>query len=70
MHSEANRNPADDFFAGLGAPARRALENAGINTMTLLSRKTKKEILMLHGMGPSSIPKLQEKLRAAGLDFK
>ena len=57
---EAERKPADGFFAGLGAPARRALENAGINSVLLLSRKTKKEILKLHGMGPSSIPKLEE----------
>lgn len=67
---EAARKPADGFFGGLGAPARRALENAGINTVNLLSRKTKKEILKLHGMGLSSIPKLEEKLKAAGLDFK
>jgi DNA-directed RNA polymerase alpha subunit len=66
---EATKNPADGFYTGLGAPVRRALENAGINTVSHLSRKTKKEILQLHGMGPSSIPKLQEKLRAAGLDF-
>jgi predicted RecB family nuclease len=67
---EAAREPSDGFFAGLGAPARRALENAGINTVNLLSEKTKKEILKLHGMGPSSIPKLEEKLKTAGLDFK
>ena len=67
---EAAPKPADGFFAGLGAPARRALENAGINTVSHLSHKTKKEILQLHGMGPSSIPKLEEKLKAAGLDFK
>jgi hypothetical protein len=38
--------------------------------VTLLSKKTKKEILKLHGMGPSSIPKLEQKLKAAGLGFK
>jgi predicted RecB family nuclease len=67
---EAARKPSDGFFAGLGAPAIRALENAGITTVTLLSKKTKKEILKLHGMGPSSIPKLEQKLKAAGLGFK
>ena len=69
-NSEAARSTADEFFAGLGAPARRALENAGIHTVFHLSHKTKKEILQLHGMGPSSIPKLEEKLKAAGLHFK
>ena len=66
---EAARASTDGLFAGLGAPARRALENAGITTVTQLSKKTKKEILGLHGMGPSSIPKLEEKLRAEGLGF-
>ena len=66
---EAANSTSDKLFAGLGAPARRALENAGIHTVFHLSHKTKKEILQLHGMGPSSIPKLQEKLRAAGFDF-
>jgi predicted RecB family nuclease len=66
---EAARKQSDGFFAGLGAPARRALENAGIATVAQLSEKSKKEILKLHGMGPSSIPKLEEKLKAACLDF-
>ncbi|HEY2350311.1 MAG TPA: hypothetical protein VGH64_14940 [Puia sp.] len=67
---KVSTEPSNDFFAGLGAPARRALENAGINSPARLSKKTKKEILQLHGMGPSSIPKLERKLNAAGLNFK
>jgi hypothetical protein len=50
---KASAVPSDDFFAGLGAPARRALENTGINSPALLNWKTKKEILQLHGMGSS-----------------
>jgi hypothetical protein len=58
------------FFSSLGAPARRALENKGITTLQQLSKFTAKEILTLHGMGPSSIPKLESALKAAGLAFR
>ena len=59
-----------DCLGNLGAPARRALENAGITTVRLLSTCTEREILQLHGMGPSTIPKLKKALRDAGLTFK
>jgi DNA-directed RNA polymerase alpha subunit len=54
----------------LVAPARRALENQGINTEKKLSQYTKSEILKLHGMGPSTIPKLEKALSDKGLSFK
>ena len=67
---EQERKPADGFLAVLGAPARRALENQEIKTLQKLSEFTEKEILSLHGMGPSSIPKLKQALSGAGLSFK
>jgi hypothetical protein len=54
----------------LAAPARRALENAGIKSLVQLSKRSEAEILKLHGMGPSSIPKLRKALQAEGLSFK
>ncbi len=57
-------------FAALGAPARRALENAGIVTPQHLSQFSEKEILKLHGMGPGSLPKMREILGNQGLAFK
>lgn len=59
-----------DFLSVLSAPARRALENAGIKTLNKLSKKSEAEILQLHGMGPSTIPKLREALKQKGLSFK
>jgi len=59
-----------DFLSLLGAPARRALENNGIKTLQQLSKFSEKEILKLHGMGPSSIPKLRIALNSEGLSFK
>ena len=67
---EKENHPATGFLSLLSAPARRALENAGISTKQQLAEKTEKEILQLHGMGPSTIPKLRQALAAAGLSFK
>ena len=55
---------------GLAAPARRALENAGIFTLTQLASNSEKEILDLHGMGPSSLPKLKALLKKSNLKFR
>ena len=67
---EKERAVTADFLAKLGAPARRALEGADIITLKLLSTHSEKEILQLHGMGPSSIPRLKDALTKSGLTFK
>jgi predicted RecB family nuclease len=67
---EEKRKPADSFLSVLGAPARRALENEGILTLQQLSAFSESEILRLHGIGKSSIPKLTVALNNAGLKFK
>lgn len=60
----------DPFLTLLAAPARRALENKGIKTLEQLSKFSEGEILKLHGMGKSSIPKLRSALMAHSLSFK
>jgi len=67
---EEERKPKYSFLALLGAPARRALENEGITSLEKLSAYSEKEILSLHGMGKSSLPKLNDALNRAGLAFK
>ncbi|MFE6078218.1 RNA polymerase alpha subunit C-terminal domain-containing protein [Paenibacillus sp. NPDC057886] len=67
---EMERKPKEGFFALLSAPARRALENQGITTLRLLSQYAEKEILKLHGIGPSAMPKLKQALEEEGLSFK
>lgn len=67
---ETQRTSKTAFLASLSAPARRALENAGIRTLKQLSKWSEKEILSLHGMGPSSLPKLRKALGAQDLDFR
>src|SRR5690606_27994808 len=67
---EAARKPETGFLSNLVAPARRALERQDITTLARLSKYTESEILELHGMGPSSLPKLRQALHSQGLSFK
>lgn len=67
---EAAKKPQTGLLSILSAPARRALENKGIKTATQLSKYSEADILGLHGMGPSSIPKLKQALKDEGLSFK
>lgn len=67
---EAAKKPAEGFLSVLSAPARRALENIGVKTVKQLAKHKEADILSLHGMGPSSIPKLKQALKDEGLSFK
>ena len=66
---EGEKKPATGFLSIISAPARRALEGAGINTLTKLSKYSEKELLKLHGMGPSTIPKLKKALNQKRLSL-
>lgn len=57
-------------FATLGAPARRALANAGIGDLEALAQRTRIEVARLHGMGPSTLPKLDAWLAAKELSWR
>lgn len=67
---EREKTPEAEFLASLGAPARRALEGVDILTLKKLCNYTEKEILSLHGVGPSTIPKLKKALEKAGFVFR
>ncbi len=60
----------DHFLSALAAPARRALENEGISTLEQLAAFSETEVLKLHGMGQSTIPKLRAVLEDKGLSFR
>lgn len=65
--AKANEN----FLSFLGAPAQRALfGELGITKLEDLSRYTKKDLLRLHGFGPSSLPKLETELGKHGIQLK
>lgn len=67
---EKQAKPGGGFLADLSAPARRALETAGITTVQKLSAYSEKEILELHGIGKASLPILKTALKGEGLHFK
>jgi predicted RecB family nuclease len=66
----AEEQPQEEILAVLSAPARRALQNAGISNAKQLSKWSKKELLQLHGFGPSAIPRLEAVLQKKGLSLK
>jgi len=66
---EKEKTKNDKLFPGLSAPAKRALENAGIKTLKQLSKKSESELLKLHGMGKTAIPILRTILKTKGLSF-
>ncbi|MGB4931375.1 MAG: DNA-directed RNA polymerase subunit alpha C-terminal domain-containing protein [Chitinophagales bacterium] len=67
---EAEKKPVDGYLSLLSAPARRALENANIKTLLDMTNFTENELLSLHGLGPSTIPKLKNALAKAGLHLR
>jgi hypothetical protein len=70
MEIQNDPKPNDNFLSSLVAPARRALENKGISTLEQLSKYSKKEVLSFHGMGKSSIPKLEKLLSDQNMSFR
>lgn len=59
-----------DFLKILADPARRALENNGIDHVVKLASMSESELLSLHGFGPSSLPKIKKFLEAQGLTLQ
>ena len=55
---------------GIGKPATRALEEAGLTTLKQVAGKTGAELLALHGIGPKAVEALEEALAAADLSLK
>jgi hypothetical protein len=66
---EGERRPDTGFLSLLAAPARRAMQNAGITNLKQLDSWTEGDLLKLHGIGPTTIPKLKKALKASGRSF-
>jgi uncharacterized protein YdhG (YjbR/CyaY superfamily) len=65
-----HRVEREDPFATLAAPARRALMNAKIRSLTSLAKRTEPQIAQLHGMGPNALKSLKGMLKKEGLRLK
>ncbi len=59
-----------EHLAGVAAPARRALSNAGIRTLADLAKHREKDVAELHGMGPKALGILRAEMKRAKLSFK
>lgn len=55
-----------DFLNKLSNPARSALEYEGIDNFEKLASLSKKELLLIHGIGPKSLPIVSECLNNVG----
>ncbi|MBP6090032.1 MAG: hypothetical protein KA521_02160 [Crocinitomicaceae bacterium] len=54
----------------ISKPAQLALIHAKIDSSELLALFTEKELLQMHGVGPSAIPKIKDHLKEKGLHLK
>jgi hypothetical protein len=54
---------------GIGAPASRALVNAGMTGLDELGPWTERDVLALHGMGPKAMGILKQAMADGGYSF-
>ena len=64
-----SKQQAGDLPAKMGAPAERALANAGIKNLKQVTKFTEAEIKQLHGVGPNAVGKLRQALADKGWSF-
>ena len=62
--------PVDELFLRLSAPARRALEGAGIRDPQALSQFTEAQVLALHGIGKNAMATIKKYLEEKKLTLK
>lgn len=65
----AEMSPSDLTTVALAAPARRALEHAGIRRLDDLRSWREADLADLHGMGPAAIGMLKAAMKRHGLRF-
>lgn len=69
MTHQTSTAPENDFPAGLGQPALRALSAAGYTRLDQFTGVTEAEVLALHGVGPKATDLIRSALAARGLSF-
>ena len=69
MADASNSQEESGLPSGMGAPARRALAQAGYSRLDQLAGVSEAEIKQLHGMGPKALDILRRALGAHGLSF-
>ncbi len=69
MKPKHKEQQASSPFPKIGAPATRALEEAGYTQLKQLTKITEAEVSRLHGMGPKALRILREALSEKKLSF-
>lgn len=69
MNSEPGTKRRSDLPVALSAPARRALEAAGVEYLDQLAQMSEAEVKGLHGIGPYAMRQLRNALEAKGMSF-
>jgi hypothetical protein len=59
-----------DAFPKIGAPATRALTQAGYTSLQVLAGVPRAELARLHGVGPKAIRIIEDALQEHGLALK
>lgn len=70
LDGKSKKNQESDLPAKMGAPAERALAEAGIKNLKQLTKFSEAEIKKLHGVGPYALGKLRQALAEKGLSYK
>jgi hypothetical protein len=58
-----------DELPKVGAPATRALHNAGLTTLRQVAEVPRMELAQLHGMGPKALRIIDDALAEHGLEL-
>jgi predicted RecB family nuclease len=67
---EQEKKPETGLLSLVAAPARRALQKAGIKRINDLSKFSEAEILNLHGMGPKAVAVIKAAMKKQKVNFK
>lgn len=70
MKQDSTNHEQNDALPKIGAPATRALTDAGYTRLSQLSDVSAADLLKLHGVGTKAIQILREALAQKGLKFK
>lgn len=69
MTAKSRVEPSEELPAGLPAPARRSLLEAGYGRLEQLTDVSEAELARLHAVGPKALRMLRGDLEQRGLSF-
>ena len=68
--TDATHPNRSSFPPGMSGPSLRALDAAGVRSLSDVARWTKSDLARLHGMGPKALALLEQALEASGTSFR